>query len=163
MEELQKRMSANIGAMDPEQMMKTWLPTGIQGWEQMQKAFWAQMANKTGGRYYDVKNPNGWAVPSGASTTARVPRKFINDASASSASTSTTAISPSSRVFKVMLAGELGRMTQRIDCSQNPRNSDQLAQRLPQRPVRSDVYAIDLQQTGPGRYRGEFRTGDPPA
>ncbi len=48
MEELQKRMSANIAAMDPEQMMKTWLPTGIQGLEQMQKAFWAQMASKAG-------------------------------------------------------------------------------------------------------------------
>ncbi len=43
MEEMQKRMMANLAAMEPEQLFKTWLPAGIQGWEQMQKAFWAQM------------------------------------------------------------------------------------------------------------------------
>ncbi len=43
MEEMQKRMMANLAAMEPEQLFKTWLPAGIQGWEQMQKAFWSQM------------------------------------------------------------------------------------------------------------------------
>jgi len=43
MAELQKRMMANLQAMEPEQLFKTWLPAGLQGWEQLQKAFWAQM------------------------------------------------------------------------------------------------------------------------
>ena len=43
MEEMRKRMMANLAAMEPEQLFKTWLPAGIQGWEQMQKAFWSQM------------------------------------------------------------------------------------------------------------------------
>ena len=43
MEEMQKRMMANLAVMEPEQLFKTWLPAGIQGWEQMQKAFWSQM------------------------------------------------------------------------------------------------------------------------
>ncbi|MEK9754127.1 MAG: DUF6489 family protein [Rhodospirillaceae bacterium] len=46
--ELEKRMRANLDAMDPETLFKTWFPAGIQGWEQMQKAFWGQMMRKTG-------------------------------------------------------------------------------------------------------------------
>ena len=41
--EVEARMKANVAAMDPETMTKTWLPAGIQGFEQMQKMFWAQM------------------------------------------------------------------------------------------------------------------------
>ena len=48
MEELQNRMLAGLQAMDPEQLMQTWmqgvLPAGLQSWDQMQKAFWAQMS-----------------------------------------------------------------------------------------------------------------------
>ncbi len=43
MDEMQKRMMASLAAMEPEQLIKTWLPAGIQGWEQLQKAFWSQM------------------------------------------------------------------------------------------------------------------------
>ena len=46
MAEMQKRMMANLQAMEPEQLLKTWLPAGLQGWEQLQKAFWAQMASR---------------------------------------------------------------------------------------------------------------------
>ncbi|MEQ8357469.1 MAG: DUF6489 family protein [Kiloniellaceae bacterium] len=46
MAEMQKRMMANLHAMEPEQLMKTWLPAGLQGWEQLQKAFWTQMAKR---------------------------------------------------------------------------------------------------------------------
>jgi hypothetical protein len=42
--EVQKRLTANIVAMDPEQLLKTWLPAGLQGLEQMQRAFWSQMS-----------------------------------------------------------------------------------------------------------------------
>lgn len=42
-DELQKKMTENIHNMDPETMMKTWLPVTMQGFEQMQKTFWNQM------------------------------------------------------------------------------------------------------------------------
>lgn len=44
MKEIEDRMRANLQAMDPETMLKTWLPAGIQGWEQMQKMFWSQLS-----------------------------------------------------------------------------------------------------------------------
>ncbi len=44
--EMEDRMMANIQAMDPEALFKTWLPAGLQGLEQIQKAFWAHF---TGG------------------------------------------------------------------------------------------------------------------
>ncbi len=50
MAELQKRMMANMQAMEPEQLFKTWLPAGLQGWEQLQKAFWAQMSSGSSGK-----------------------------------------------------------------------------------------------------------------
>jgi hypothetical protein len=43
LQELEARLRANIQAMDPEVMVKTWLPAGIQGVEQMQKMFWSQV------------------------------------------------------------------------------------------------------------------------
>ena len=42
MDEIQRRMMDNLKAMEPEQLIKTWLPIGLQSWEQMQKAFWRQ-------------------------------------------------------------------------------------------------------------------------
>ena len=46
MKEVQDRLTANIAGMDPETILKTWLPAGLEGLEQMQKMFWSQM---TGG------------------------------------------------------------------------------------------------------------------
>ena len=43
MKEVEERMRANLQAMDPETMLKTWLPAGIQGWEQLQRMFWSNM------------------------------------------------------------------------------------------------------------------------
>ncbi|UEM21010.1 DUF6489 family protein [Skermanella mucosa] len=48
MQQIQDRMSANLQAMEPEAMLKTWLPAGLQGFEQMQKIFWTQMTNAMG-------------------------------------------------------------------------------------------------------------------
>jgi len=45
MEELQKRMIKALGSMDPEALFKNWLPASFQGWEQLQKSFWDQMAS----------------------------------------------------------------------------------------------------------------------
>jgi hypothetical protein len=42
LKQVQERMEANLAAMDPETMLKTWLPAGVQGFEQMQKMFWSQ-------------------------------------------------------------------------------------------------------------------------
>jgi hypothetical protein len=49
MKELEARMRANIQAMDPEVMAKTWLPAGIQGIEQLQKMFWSQVQQTLAG------------------------------------------------------------------------------------------------------------------
>jgi Family of unknown function (DUF6489) len=41
--ELQERMMANVTALQPAEMIKTWLPMGLDGWLEMQKAFWTKM------------------------------------------------------------------------------------------------------------------------
>ncbi|MBL6957403.1 MAG: hypothetical protein ISR52_00350 [Rhodospirillales bacterium] len=48
MKQVEERMTANLAAMDPEALLKTWLPAGIQGFEQLQKMFFAQMGAATG-------------------------------------------------------------------------------------------------------------------
>ena len=48
MQQIQDRMSANLQAMEPEAMLKTWLPASLQGFEQMQNIFWSQMTNAMG-------------------------------------------------------------------------------------------------------------------
>ena len=44
MEKIQEQLMSNLAAMDPETLFKNWLPAGLQGIEQIQKAFWAQFA-----------------------------------------------------------------------------------------------------------------------
>lgn len=44
MKQIQERMTASLAAMEPEAMLKTWLPAGVQGMEQLQKMFWSQFA-----------------------------------------------------------------------------------------------------------------------
>ena len=48
MSEVQRRIMDNLAAMDAESLVKTWMPAGVQGWEQMQKAFWSQMTGASG-------------------------------------------------------------------------------------------------------------------
>jgi hypothetical protein len=43
MKDLEERMRENIRSLDPEAMIKTWLPATIQGWGEVQKMFWEQM------------------------------------------------------------------------------------------------------------------------
>jgi len=43
MAELEEKLRANLNALDPETMMKTWLPAGMKGLEQLQEMFFAQM------------------------------------------------------------------------------------------------------------------------
>ncbi len=49
MQQLQDQLSTNMKAMDPETMMNTWLPLGLQGIEQFQKMMWSQMSSAMGG------------------------------------------------------------------------------------------------------------------
>ncbi|MDR3424944.1 MAG: DUF6489 family protein [Alphaproteobacteria bacterium] len=43
MGELEHRLRSNIQAMNPETMIKTWLPASLQNVEQAQKVFWSQI------------------------------------------------------------------------------------------------------------------------
>lgn len=43
MQELEERMAENLRALDPETLVKTWMPMSMQGWGEMQKMFWSQM------------------------------------------------------------------------------------------------------------------------
>ncbi len=48
MEQLSQRLHAGLEAMEPETLMKTWMPLGLQGLEQAQKMFWSQMGAAAG-------------------------------------------------------------------------------------------------------------------
>ena len=47
MREVQERMAANIRAMEPEAMLRTWLPATLKGFEQMQDIFISHMTGTT--------------------------------------------------------------------------------------------------------------------
>jgi len=44
MRTIQERMTKTLATMDPEALLKMWLPAGTPSFEQMQKAFWQQFA-----------------------------------------------------------------------------------------------------------------------
>jgi len=46
---VQERLSANLKTLDPETMLKTWLPAGLKGFEQLQEMFMSQMTGRSGG------------------------------------------------------------------------------------------------------------------
>ena len=48
MKQVQEKVMANIQAMDPETIMRTWNSASMQGMEQLQRAFWNSLANLTG-------------------------------------------------------------------------------------------------------------------
>jgi hypothetical protein len=41
--EVQERMTKALQAMDPDTMVKTWLPAAVKGFEQMQEMFLSQL------------------------------------------------------------------------------------------------------------------------
>jgi flavodoxin len=45
-----KRMAEHMQSMSPEEMMKTWMPAGLQAWERMQEAFMSQFTGGPGPR-----------------------------------------------------------------------------------------------------------------
>jgi hypothetical protein len=44
MEAVEERLRANLQALDPDAMLKAWMPAGLKGFEQLQEMFFAQMA-----------------------------------------------------------------------------------------------------------------------
>ena len=51
MGEIEDRLRSSLNAMNPETIFKTWLPASMQGvdqMQQMQQAFWSQLANIAG-------------------------------------------------------------------------------------------------------------------
>ena len=44
LKEVEERLRANVKALDPETMLKTWLPAGLKGFEHLQEMFLNQMA-----------------------------------------------------------------------------------------------------------------------
>lgn len=51
MGEIEERLRSSLNAMNPETIFKTWLPASMQGvdqMQQMQQAFWSQLANIAG-------------------------------------------------------------------------------------------------------------------
>jgi hypothetical protein len=45
LKDLQECMMSNFGAMQPSDMIKLWMPMGLASWQEMHKAFWAQMTS----------------------------------------------------------------------------------------------------------------------
>jgi hypothetical protein len=45
---LKAKVGESVGALDAESLLKMWFPGGIQGMEQMQKAFWSRFAGGAG-------------------------------------------------------------------------------------------------------------------
>lgn len=43
MAEIGDRLKSALSATEPDALFKAWLPTGLEGFGQMQKAFWSQM------------------------------------------------------------------------------------------------------------------------
>ena len=49
MGEIEARMKKALSAMEPDAMVKMWLPASIQGLEQWQKFIWSRMTGGAGG------------------------------------------------------------------------------------------------------------------
>ena len=49
LKDIAERLRANLQALDPDSMLKTWLPAGLKGFEQLQEMFMSQMAGRPGG------------------------------------------------------------------------------------------------------------------
>ena len=50
LKEVEERLRADLQALDPEAMLKTWLPAGLKGFEQLQEMFLNQMGGRSPGK-----------------------------------------------------------------------------------------------------------------
>jgi hypothetical protein len=48
LKEVEERMRANLKALDAETLLKTWLPAGLKGFEQLQEMFLSQLGQTSG-------------------------------------------------------------------------------------------------------------------
>jgi hypothetical protein len=48
LKEVEERMRANLKALDAETMLKTWLPAGVKGFEQLQEMLLGQLGQMSG-------------------------------------------------------------------------------------------------------------------
>ena len=62
MKEMEDRLRSSLLAMDPQEMMRTWLPAGLQGFDQLQKLFWSSIAGA-------ARSTTGTPNPADGSTT----------------------------------------------------------------------------------------------
>jgi hypothetical protein len=46
LKEVEERLRAGLKALDPDTMLKTWLPAGLKGFEQLQEMFLSQMRDR---------------------------------------------------------------------------------------------------------------------
>ena len=46
--QLEERLKVGLSAMDPESLLKTWMPLGLQSLEPIQQFFWNQMMGRAG-------------------------------------------------------------------------------------------------------------------
>jgi len=58
MKDLENQLRSNMQAMNPETMLKTWMPASMQGAEQLQKMFWSQVQQTMSG----ITNATGNAM-----------------------------------------------------------------------------------------------------
>lgn len=58
MDMVSRRLSENIQSMEPEALMKTWVPALFQGWSDIQSQFWKQMTSM-GGKSGGMGNMGG--------------------------------------------------------------------------------------------------------
>jgi hypothetical protein len=47
---IKAKLGESVGKLDPEGLMKLWFPGGIQGMEQLQRAFWSRFAGGAGNK-----------------------------------------------------------------------------------------------------------------
>ena len=50
LKEVEERMRASLKSLDPEAMLKMWLPAGLKGFEQLQELFLNQMSGRGAGK-----------------------------------------------------------------------------------------------------------------
>jgi len=51
MKDIERRMTEGLNAMEPDSLLKLWLPATLQGWGDMQKTMWSQMQAMATGAY----------------------------------------------------------------------------------------------------------------
>lgn len=49
MKDMEDKVHESFNSMDPENLIKTWMPMTFQGWNEMQKMFWDHMVGAASG------------------------------------------------------------------------------------------------------------------